>query len=136
MTHPQIHGGPISLSGAQRWQVPAAGCLRVVAGAVWLTRDGDLDDHWLMPGQCLALPRGARVTAEPARAGQRARLVWQAQPPSGAALPALLRVIVGERLLARLGGWRLQVAQWWSLNRQPSQPSHDPAVQAQSRTLP
>jgi hypothetical protein len=35
--------------------------IRVTCGRVWLTVEGDLDDHVLARGQSLQLPRGARV---------------------------------------------------------------------------
>lgn len=32
--------------------------LRVLAGSAWVTRPGDLDDHFLQPGQTLELSHG------------------------------------------------------------------------------
>ncbi|MDH4059569.1 MAG: DUF2917 domain-containing protein [Aquincola sp.] len=38
--------------------------VRVTCGRVWLTVEGDLDDHVLARGQSLPLPRGARVLVQ------------------------------------------------------------------------
>ena len=56
--------------------------VRVACGRVWLTIEGDPDDHLLARGQSLGLPRGARVLVQaldaPARlAVQRPDGAWQ-----------------------------------------------------------
>jgi len=48
-----------------RWTVLRDSHLHVCTGQVWLTRDGELADHVLGPGQGLDLHHGDRVTAEP-----------------------------------------------------------------------
>jgi hypothetical protein len=40
------------------------GRVSVLAGRVWLTRDGDLEDHLLGPGQTLSLPRSRGTLVE------------------------------------------------------------------------
>jgi hypothetical protein len=40
------------------------GRVSVLAGRVWLTRDGDLEDHLLGPGQSLSLPRSRGTLVE------------------------------------------------------------------------
>lgn len=56
--------------------------VRVACGRVWLTIEGDPDDHLLARGQSLTLPRGARVLVQaldtPARlVVQRPDAAWQ-----------------------------------------------------------
>lgn len=70
-------------SGVWRRQAPVAGELCVLAGQVWFTRDGDPDDHVLLPGDVLPLRAGMWVTGEPWRAGQSVRVAWW--PAVGAA---------------------------------------------------
>ncbi len=96
---PQEH----PLAGVWRWQVPAAGELRVLAGQVWLTRDGDAADYVLSAGQSQPLRRGDWVTLEPWLAGQVARLAWA---PSGKE-----RVSAKGVALAQRGAW------WAKLSR-------------------
>ncbi|QRX82112.1 DUF2917 domain-containing protein [Glaciimonas sp. PAMC28666] len=38
--------------------------LRVVAGRVWITREGDLDDHWLIAGQRLPIQPDQLIVVE------------------------------------------------------------------------
>jgi hypothetical protein len=68
---------PLALQDVKRWHVTVAGTLRVTAGQVWLTRDGDPDDHVLMAGEWLRLRPGDTVTAEPWQRGQRGQLSWE-----------------------------------------------------------
>lgn len=85
------------LAAVHRWQVSHDGVIAVADAAVWLTRDGDPDDHVLAPGQTLAVRRGDRLTAEPWRSAQPARLLFVP-----AARPAWQQA--GWQLLARLAG--------------------------------
>lgn len=71
-----VPAGALVLRGVWRRQVAAEGWLRVLAGPVWLTRDGDPDDHVLQAGDELRLRAGDWVTAEPWRPGQTAQLAW------------------------------------------------------------
>jgi ferric-dicitrate binding protein FerR (iron transport regulator) len=43
------------------WQQAVAVRLRVLAGRVWVTRPGDLDDHFLGAGEQLRLDARSRV---------------------------------------------------------------------------
>ena len=90
------------LSGLSQWQVEAAGCLTVASASVWLTREGEWDDHVLAPGQTLRLQAGDRVTVTPWEAGARARLVWS---------PSASQPERGERVLRAAGlAWRARKA--------------------------
>ena len=40
------------------WRQPRGVRLRVLTGRLWVTRAGDLDDHFLHPSDVLALPPG------------------------------------------------------------------------------
>ncbi len=53
----------LQLSDGQllRWTQAVAVRLRVVAGRVWVTRPGDLDDHFLDAGDQLRLDARSRV---------------------------------------------------------------------------
>ena len=64
----------------QHLVAPAPGRLTVRAGCVWLTRQGDLDDHVLSAGQSLALQRGDDVVIEHWRRDAPALWDWQPAP--------------------------------------------------------
>ena len=82
-----------------------AGEFAVVSGRVWLTRQGDLDDHVLGAGQKLVLEPSDQVVIEPWQAGERTQVQWRpcAQPRAGGALrrEAAAFALVG---VARLAG--------------------------------
>ena len=44
--------------------IAAPGDLRVLAGCVWLTIEGDAQDYWLHAGESLPIPPGCLVVAE------------------------------------------------------------------------
>ncbi|CAG4890241.1 DUF2917 domain-containing protein [Paraburkholderia saeva] len=46
---------------AAAWRVAEPLILKVMAGQVWLTIDGDPEDYWLAAGDTFELPRGARA---------------------------------------------------------------------------
>ena len=52
------------------------GDLTVVDGDVWLTRDGDLGDHLLEPGQRMRLAVNDNAVIEPWHGGERIALRW------------------------------------------------------------
>ena len=52
------------------------GTLRVEAGQVWLTRSGDLDDHFLRAGEAIRVPPGD-LLVESWNASTPARVVWE-----------------------------------------------------------
>jgi Protein of unknown function (DUF2917) len=68
---------PLALQGVKRWHVTVAGTLRITSGQVWLTRDGDPDDHVLAAGEWLRLRAGDTVTAEPWHHGHSVQLSWE-----------------------------------------------------------
>lgn len=79
--------GPSTLRVARRLRVGQSGCLSVSGDAVWLTRDGEADDHVLVAGQGMRLRSGDAVLVQPWTAGGASRLLWQADQ----ALPRLFR---------------------------------------------
>ena len=52
------------------------GDLTVVEGQVWLTRDGDLGDHLLVPGQRVRLAVNDNAVIEAWHSGERIALRW------------------------------------------------------------
>lgn len=108
------------LEGDQ-WELPAgqaltlrarqAGRLRVVQGRLWLTfSDASRDsrvragDHFLLPGQSLALAVGDIVVLESWAVGQSARACLRWEPaPVASLMPALGAARWPQRWLARLG---------------------------------
>ena len=94
------------------WRAPVAGRWQVTAGRVWITRDGDLEDHVLSAGAELALQAGAAVVLEAWRPGETACLRWQdlGPAPRGGVLarwrrplltPAAVLIVPALRGLAR-----------------------------------
>ena len=69
------------------------GELTVVQGELWLTRDGDLGDHFVEAGQRLRLGVNENAVVEPSRTGARAILRWSPRRQSfvGALLAEPLR---------------------------------------------
>jgi hypothetical protein len=69
------------------------GELSVIDGRVWLTRDGDLGDHVVEPGQRLRLAPNANAVIEPAQTGHAATVRWHPRRQGfvGALLAAPLR---------------------------------------------
>lgn len=52
------------------------GELTAVDARVWLTRDGDLGDHFVEPGERVRLAVGENAVIEPARTGASATVRW------------------------------------------------------------
>ena len=69
------------------------GDLTVVAGDVWLTRDGDLGDHIIEPGRRLRLAVDENAVIEAAHTGQAVTVRWNPRRQSfvGALLAEPLR---------------------------------------------
>jgi len=69
------------------------GELTVVSGRIWLTRDGDLGDHFIEPGQTVRLGIDEQAVVESARTGEPVALRWnpRRQSLAGALLAAPLR---------------------------------------------
>jgi hypothetical protein len=62
------------LEQSRRWVPGRASRVRAVQGRVWVTRDGEWDDHLLLPGQVMDLPAGRAVTVGPWEADEAVRL--------------------------------------------------------------
>jgi quercetin dioxygenase-like cupin family protein len=80
------HGEP-----AAAWRVAQPAILKVTAGEVWLTVEGDAEDYWLTRGESFKLPRGVTAWVSAGRHG--ARVVLSGRRHSG------------TRPLSRLSGW-------------------------------
>ena len=78
-----------------------AGELTVLAGRVWLTRDGDLADHVLARGARVSIDWAERAVVESWERDQAAVLQWQ---PVARHAPAQAFLIGGLRGLAFLAG--------------------------------
>ena len=74
-----------------------AGRLTVASGQVWLTRQGDLDDHVLSPGEAVCLRADERVVIEPWTSGTLVRLAWCSDQPRVRALRWVDAVRAGAR---------------------------------------
>ena len=46
------HGEP-----AAAWRVARPSTFKVISGEIWLTVEGDSEDHWLATGESVELPR-------------------------------------------------------------------------------
>lgn len=81
------------------------GELAVVEGRVWLTRDGDLGDHVIEPGQRVRLGVRENAVIEPARTGETVTVRWYPRRQSffGAVAEAPLRGLAGLAGLAAGG---------------------------------
>ncbi|MEO8060300.1 MAG: DUF2917 domain-containing protein [Burkholderiales bacterium] len=50
--------------GLLSWRRQAGARVRVLSGSAWVTQANDLEDHFLQPGQTIALRAGALIGAE------------------------------------------------------------------------
>jgi hypothetical protein len=94
-----LSGGAVQARGPQLLRTRRAGCLTVAAGQVWLTRQGDLDDHVLSPGQTVCLRADERVVVEPWASGTLVQLAWRSDQPRARALRWVDAVRTGARAL-------------------------------------
>ncbi len=69
------HGEP-----AAAWRVAQPLTLKVMAGQIWLTVEGDLRDHWLHAGDTFGLPRGGVRGSARGRAVRCSRSYWRMAP--------------------------------------------------------
>jgi Protein of unknown function (DUF2917) len=69
---------PLEANGLAHLQPRGAACVQVRVGTVWLTIDGESDDHVLEPGQALALAPGQHAIAQ--ALGGAASLVLRERP--------------------------------------------------------
>ena len=89
-----FHGGTFQMrSGDAKHLGHLGGDLTVLDGRVWLTRDGDLGDHFIEPGQRLRVGVDDNAVIESALTGQSVTLRWQPRQRSfvGALLAQPLR---------------------------------------------
>lgn len=60
------HGEP-----AAAWRVARPSIFKVISGEIWLTVEGDNEDHWLATGQAIELPRKAVAWVSAGQTGAR-----------------------------------------------------------------
>jgi len=65
------HGEP-----ATAWRVAQPLVLKVMAGEIWLTVEGDSEDYWLAAGDTFELPRGSRAWVSAGRRDARLALMF------------------------------------------------------------
>lgn len=82
------------------------GDLSVMAGSVWLTRDHDLGDHFILPGQQVQLAAGENAVIEPAPGYRGASVHWTPEP-HGFARSLLADRLRGTAFLAGLAAYGL-----------------------------
>jgi Protein of unknown function (DUF2917) len=70
----------LSMQETQHLLVTEPAWLTSLAGSVWVTRSGDLDDYVLQPGERLALLRGEQVTVSALDADKPALWDWRFAP--------------------------------------------------------
>ena len=92
-------------SGAALHLGRLGGELSVVQGRVWLTRDGDLGDHFVEPGQRVRLAVEDNAVIEAARSGETVVVRWNPRRQSlvGALVEAPLRGLAFLTALAAAG---------------------------------
>jgi len=95
--------GPLAASGVARLRARRAGWLAVCSGRVWVTRQGDLDDHVLEAGQALAIGAHQDVVIEPWQGGLSARLAWRSDQPRPLAVRAVAALAAAGRRLGKPG---------------------------------
>lgn len=79
---------PLKANGLTHLQPRRGACIQVREGTVWLTIDGEPEDHVLEPGQAFALQPGRRAIAQ--ALGGTASLVLRERPASHRGLLAPL----------------------------------------------
>lgn len=81
----------VLMHDTQRWLAPQAAWLVARAGALWVTRSGDLDDHVLARGERLAVRAGDDLVLQAWRQDEPA--VWDWQPITQPAAQRLDRAL-------------------------------------------
>ncbi|WP_345811505.1 DUF2917 domain-containing protein [Paraburkholderia sp. PREW-6R] len=77
---------------AAAWRVARTSIFKVISGEIWLTVEGDSEDHWLATGQSIELPRKAVAWVSAGQSGARFALASGAEraaSKSALDLPAL-----------------------------------------------
>jgi quercetin dioxygenase-like cupin family protein len=87
------HGEP-----AAAWRVARPSTFKVISGEVWLTVQGDSEDHWLATGQSIELPRRAVAWISAGQAGARFALASGSER-------AMVRPLRGLPMLSWLPRW-------------------------------
>jgi len=90
----------VSLRAEEFARVDGAARLRVTRGMLWLTLGGELDDLFLLPGDCLTLDRSAKALLQAIDAPAGIAIAEAA--PSWLRLAAQALQIAGRRLVAVL----------------------------------
>lgn len=82
------------------------GELAIMAGSVWLTRDHDLGDHFILSGQRVQLAAGENAVIEPSPGYRGASVHWVPEP-QGLARALLAEPLRGTAFLAGLAAYGL-----------------------------
>ncbi len=92
-------------AGAARHLGRLGGELTVVEGRVWLTRDGDLGDHILEPGQRTRLGVDDNAVIESLRTGESITVRWnpRRRTLAGAVFEAPLRLVAALATVTAAG---------------------------------
>ena len=78
------HGEP-----AAAWRVARPSIFKVISGEIWLTVEGDSEDHWLATGESIELPRKAVAWISAGQAGARFALASGSGRPANTTKPGL-----------------------------------------------
>lgn len=78
------HGEP-----ATAWRVARPSIFKVISGEIWLTVEGEGDDHWLASGESIELPRRAVAWISAGQAGARFAMASGAERSSTRPVPVL-----------------------------------------------
>jgi quercetin dioxygenase-like cupin family protein len=84
------HGEP-----AAAWRVARPSTFKVLSGEIWLTVEGESEDHWLVAGESIELPRRALAWISASQGGARFSLASgseQVAPKPGLSLPMFGRL--------------------------------------------
>jgi hypothetical protein len=72
------HSGTLSLRWGEAIRIDGvAGEFEVLSGRVWLTRQGDLDDHVLQAGEAIELAAGDVAVVEPWQRTVATSVAWR-----------------------------------------------------------
>src|ERR1700761_7378517 len=80
------------------WRVARPSTFKVVSGEIWLTVEGDSEDHWLRAGESIDLPPGSVAWISASQNGARFALASGSER-------ATPRPMFGLSALSRLPRW-------------------------------